>query len=71
MTKEQILDKHSDKVNTGSASKWVFDAMDEYAKQQAIAYNKWYNSIGVLARAFRDDDDLYKEFEQQNKDNDK
>ena len=43
MTKEEILDKHHN-LNLGMLSiteKQIQAAMDDYAKQEAIAFRKW------------------------------
>lgn len=37
-----ILDKHKEKGQTG----YVLDAMDEYAEQQVIEFQKWTNLSG-------------------------
>ena len=42
MTKEQIMDEHN---NAGEYPEWheknVYNAMDEYARQEAIAFHRW------------------------------
>jgi len=55
MTKEQILGKRPTVTNlslTGLYAKRndALDAMDEYAKQQATDYCRWYCSIGYLPK---------------------
>lgn len=82
MTKEEILNKHdsSRKYIEQTCRPELFSAMDEYAKQQAIAYSEWYNSIGYLPKVKNKEDhkpgenymksheELYEDFiEQQNK----
>lgn len=83
MTKEAILNKHdtSRKYIEQTCRPELFAAMDEYAKQQAIDYCSWYNSIGFLPKVrdadsykpgesyMKDHEELYKEFiKQQDKD---
>lgn len=85
MTKEEIWNNNVagwrlSMTDKGHASALM--AMDEYAKQQAIAYCEWYCSLGYLPKVKNKEDhkpgesymkgheQLYKEFlEQQNKDN--
>ena len=94
MTKESILNKIDEPDNNlifdGDNRMIGYDgdvrpilrAMDEYAKQQAIAYCEWYCSLGYLPKVknkedhkpgesyMKEHEQLYKEFlEQQNKDN--
>lgn len=74
MTKEEMISQYisefvvNDPISDSNIKRLVLTAIDEYAKQQAIAYNAWYNSIGVLPKAFRSNDELYDQFiESQNK----
>lgn len=81
MTKEEILLNREAGNDAGVyPDEEIYKAMDEYAKQQVIAYCEWYLSIGYLPKVKSVDDykpgesymksheKLYKEFlEQQNK----
>ncbi len=84
MTKEEILNTSLSKTFPESIEKGAINAMDEWAKIQAIAYCSWYNSIGFLPKVRSEDgykagetfmkshEELYAQFiehQQQNKDN--
>lgn len=56
MTKEEILEHWFPTPEGAQETQHILKAMSDYAKQQAIAYCSWYNSIGYLPKVKSADD---------------